>query len=443
MLEINIPYQNHINKQFFDYLSSCCNQLNNVNFADNISDLEAQEPNYVYFLITNNRLYFLTVFSKKDDIYNLYLPLMSTWIELKDINLDLNTSNLIFKFNIKKLFSTLSFSSDYKERNNIKLYIYDDFSKIVYKISEEIEVVIATIIEKNTLKDKILALYDNMKSIPAIKNKETIILTADNVDKNSFLLPYFNHKDCLNFTVSNCDNKTEIIYKKILDSYMIRNSLVKDNHLMYESFTLLRKDKFKIFNAIDNVIEVSSGFWQLLVLLQNNKKWKNLYLYSSFAVLDFDNNNKIYCIFDKNIQYKYNNSDFSYLLNYKKVGHLLSSEIFLFNKLFPNPKNSYFDFSLQSFIGDNYIFDDKEENKEKENKTIKLSNICNNDSLPLNLSLMELKHYIGGDLSQKDFIVLVYFDGINVLLEKWNSDNSLLENCVIFNHIMSKTYLGV
>ena len=118
---------------------------------------------------------------------------------------------------------------------------------------------------------------------------------------------------------------------------------------------------------------------------------------------------------------------------------------FLLNKLFPNSKGSYFDFSAQKFVGTSYIFSGDLSNiKEKDNnvKEVDLTEKIDSE-LPLNLSFTELKHYIGGDLSQKDFVLRVYTNGTEVMLEKWNNQETVMETCVVFNHNMSKQYLGL
>lgn len=444
MIVLNIPYQNHMNKKIFDYISTCCSQQNNVNYAESIEDIEAKEDNHIYFCILNKKsICLFTSMSKKHED-NTFTPLIDIWVEIQDTFFDSLSddcdNDLIFKFDIKKLFSTLSFSSNYKDRNIMQLCLSDDYSKIFYKISDTINVDL-TLPVNERLKTRILnsfSYYDlKVKTVP------TDVMDVTNVDKNSFLLPYFNHKDCLNFAVSSSENRTML--HSIDGNNYVTNILFNNDKVDYQSTTLLRKDKFKCFNINENVVAVSPGLWQLLVILQGSKVWNKLMVDARHADVYFGNY-KIYHFFDGDAVYNYNNNiNFDYLKGFMLVGKLHANEIFLLNKLFPNSKGSYFDFSAQKFVGTSYIFSGDLSNiKEKDNnvKEVDLTEKIDSE-LPLNLSFTELKHYIGGDLSQKDFVLRVYTNGTEVMLEKWNNQETVMETCVVFNHNMSKQYLGL
>lgn len=443
-MNIKIPYQNHVNKRIFDYILSCCNQQNNVNFAKNLTDLEAKENNYVYLCIFKTKIYFFLSISNKNNVDNTYNSLFDIIAELKDVNFFDTADNIkIYKFDIKKLYSTLSFSSDYKDRDNITLIFSDDLDMLCYKISETIFVDIAHIVTNSELNSRICNKF--LEDI-CTKKTDVCISKIGNVDKNSFLLPYFNHKDCLNFTVAFTDNLS-VIHKFQSNLYITNTYYDKeDNKLKYQSTTLLREDKFRdLYNVVkeNGCLKVSPGFWQLLVMLQNNKQWRTLDVFDDYIDLNFDDNKD--CVIKHFFSSSINNIDCfnSYSFNleeFKLVGKMCATEIFLLNKLFSNSKNSYFDFSLQKFIGDNYVFSDNSDNKSK--SIVDLNYNCDSE-LPLCISFTELKHYIGGDLSQKNFMLYVYTDGINVMLEKYNNEETLLENRIIFNHDMSKSYLNL
>lgn len=449
MQKIELLYQNHINKVIFDYYLTCCEQLNNVNFASSTFDKEANELNQIYILIKNNEIFLFTSFGLKDENFlnneeekeenkNFnFNSLLDIWVKLKDVKIysDKNINEKLFKFNIKKFYSTLSFTSNYQDRNTISLFI--DNNNLNYKVSNTIIVTLANSLSKdNKIYDKILNSFNNYRNC----NINSFVMSVNNVDKNSFLLPYFNHKDCLNFCVASRNN-ISYLHSFKGNNYII-NTLTENNKLYYQSMIKLRKDKFNCFNIEENVVEVTPGLWQILTILQNNKQWKTFNIYTTCAVLTYkikDKETQIYHMFNNKAKYLNQTLQLN-LNNYKLVGKVKSSEIFLLNKLFPNPKNSYFDFSLQQFLGCNYIF--KDEKDKEEYKAIDLEIKIDND-IPLIISLAELKHYIGGDLSQKDFLLYFYTDGINIMIERWNKKETDMEVQVIFNHQVSKQVLGL
>ena len=451
MQEIKLPYQNHVNKIVCDYMLSCCEQLNNVNFASTTEDKEANELNYIYLLLQNSSIYLFTAFSlregniiekdKETQTFN-YNSLLDIWVKLKDINIFCDNENIknsedtrIYKFNIKKFYSTLSFKSSYQDRQIISLLVKEN--TLDYVVSKSIVVTLANEINsKSKLYEKIINSFTNNYTI----DKNTFVMSVDSVDKNSFLLPYFNHKDCLNFSVSSDSNVSYLC--NVNNCNYIINTLIECNKLYYQSLVKLRKDKFNCFNTEDNIVNISPGLWQILVMLQNNKQWKELQVYTTCATLIFkikDVEIQVHHVFNKKAIYL--NQTLQLDLNkYKFIGKVKASEVFLFNKLFTDPKNSYFDFSLQQFLGSNYVFKDEKDTEEYKATDFETQYPC---EIPLTISLAELKHYIGGDLSQKDFILCFYTDGINVMIERWNSKETEIEVQIIFNHQVSKQYLGL
>ena len=121
---------------------------------------------------------------------------------------------------------------------------------------------------------------------------------------------------------------------------------------------------------------------------------------------------------------------------------LEEEEIFLLNKLFPNSKCCYFDFSEQQFVGDTNIF----QNKINKNNVIDFRTKLDDITIPLQITLTELKHYVGNDLSQKRFKLNIYTDGLNVRIVKIDDKNTV-NNAptveVVFNHYLSRKFLHV
>lgn len=488
-LKLILPYQDTLNKTKLDLVLSYCNQLNNVNLAKNNEQQEAKEKNQVYLIIDNNELYFLVGLSFFNYYMNNYNCLSTLLVKMDDVVFDTNSDNndnndnfsfksdspIIFKFDLKKFFSVLSFSSNYKNRRMLDLYINSKDNTIIYKVSDTIHVVLATNISGDMKKDTYLK-YNKIKDYFIINKKSSVISTNDNtdnlllhienVDKNSFLLPYANYKDCLNFAVSSVYNES-YIYVNDDDNYELA-VLLKDeyNKLQYETRVVLRQDKFHFSDKFNtdiknSVYKISPAFWQLLVILQNDKQWKTLDLYKDVVIINYISQNsdkvvspisiKLYnpdrIDLQSNVYWKsflaenyYDYSEHSL----EHVGDLTSEEIFLLNKLFSKVKDCYFDFSSQTFIGSGYIFkDDSDESIKQDYETIKLTNPNNVKSeLPLKLVFSELKHYVGSDLSQKIFTISIYTDGTYVCLKKINKDNEC-EYTIIFDHLMSKKYLDL
>ena len=442
MTELIIPYQNHNNKAVFDYMLNCSNQLNNVNGATSLESEEAKSDNHAYLVFINGSVYLLVMLSSKNNDSNSYKHQTDIWAKLYDVDTGVSDYAIAYSFNIKKFYSVLSFSSDYKNRSEITFYATESFDKIFYLISDTIAVDLAVKTQDSAIVDHIKESYLRFATVREYKfttDSQDATLLVEPVDKNSFLLPYANHKDCLDFAIA---DKNIISELSIVDDqlYFDCKKLSKNNEVMFHSHVLLRKDKFNYFGEFFiNTLPISTGVWQLLVMLQSIKAWQKLQISikHNFAILNLRSDVEIYSLFSSPNTNNYNNIINTNSKTYL-AGELYASEIFLLNKLFSNPKTSYFDFSNQTFTGNSYIFNDSKDTFKSVDFTVKHEN-----ELPLKISFTELKHYIGGDLSQKNFILRVYFDGINVILERWNSEDTLLEYRILFNHTMSKKHLNI
>lgn len=480
---LNIPYQNTTNKFILDYFNSCCQQLSNVNFAVDLDSDEAKDTNKIYLFITkNNHVYLFCALSCKNTDTNKYEAIETIWVELDNVEIldrHKNTES-VYLFDLKKFFSTMSFATNYKDRDLI--HLYESGENLAYKISETINVDIATNV-KGVLYDRIIKQffidmldklrYDySLGDLPLSSSSSSSgiypfghkVMSVRNVDKNSFLLPYFNHKECLNFAVALSDCKA-YIFNDGTYNYIITMNNSKTS--LYIAYNILRNDKFDVYNKDNNIISLSTGMWLMFVTLQNNKIWSNANVYTNHTDVIFKDKT-VYHFFNSyiddnlsteeklaaNVEFIRINENkdttdcewlkgFSWLQNYAYVGKLKAEEIFTLNKLFTNAKNSYFDFSRQKFVGYGYVFDDKK-NEDNGSKRTEIDFTYKYDSdLPLKISFTELKHYIGTDLSQKTFILRFYTNGTDVVIEKLDKDESILDSLIVFNHTMSKTYLGL
>lgn len=439
---VKIPYQNTTNKLIFDYVNSCSQQLSNVNFATDLNSKEAKDTNKIYIVITEeNKVYLFCALSCKNADTNKYEAIDTIWVELADVEIEDRNRHAksIYLFDLKKFFSTMSFATNYRDRDIISLYESDN-NNLTYKISETINVDIAICVDDETC-IKVINQF-NTDIVNKLNSDKVDVMSVTNVDKNSFLLPYFNHKECLNFAVALASCKAYICKNgnNGFNYFIVENK--DNNNLQYMSCNVLRNDKFNLFNVDENVIDVSTGLWLMFVVLQNSKVWSKADVYINRAEVTFKDMT-VYHFFDRDAKYKPNELDYSWLKDYKYVGKLRAEEIFTLNKLFTNAKNSYFDFSRQKFIGCNYVFDDNARNEDGELKKTEIDFTHKCDSgLPLKMSFAELKHYIGTDLSQKTFVLRFYTNGTEIIIEKWDKDESKNESMIVFNHTMSKTYLG-
>ena len=51
MIKVSVPYKSHNNKYMWDYMTTICAQLNNINLAKNFSAIEASVDNVIYVII--------------------------------------------------------------------------------------------------------------------------------------------------------------------------------------------------------------------------------------------------------------------------------------------------------------------------------------------------------------------------------------------------------
>lgn len=433
----NIPYKSHNNKIIFDFFTLVNKQLNNVNLAYDTDDYKFKLKNCIYIYVIENDIYFYLGLSQKLK-NNKYFPSTTFSCKLQGIEfLDKDIDNNLYIFDIEKFNFTLSSSLNYKDRDKISLYFNDN--KISYKVSNIISVELGSVITDQCLKTEVMLNLTSSHSDSSNK-----ILTVENVDKNSPLLPFFNYKDCLDFTVSSDENFADISYDDENNCY-INNYCVIDNKVKYFSSSLLRKDKF-IFKEVENGTRISPSFWQILITIYGNRLWKFLHVYNSYAYIEYSDSLYIYVKFNfitQNMDYLSIRQD---LIdnngNFELVGKLSSDELFMINKFYTNVNRTccYFDFSKQEFIGNGYIYSDNKE----EYVNIKLENPNNlSPTLPLKLTFVEIKHYIGSDLSQKNFMLYIYTDGVNVKFMKYNINTDLLENITMFNCLMSKENLNI
>lgn len=456
MSSVIIPYQNSKNKQVFDYMLATCNQLNNTNLSEDVASEGYHEDNHTFLIIYDKyiSLYANLSVLKEDGTFD---TLTDIWTSLEDVEFfddyrySLDTK--IYSFDIKKFFSTLSFSSNYKDRNKIKLYFEDD--NIVYILQDsKIKISLAREILKTSslyqeIKNK-FSQYEYYLYKKDISKNNIPFLTVDPVDKNSFLLPYANHKDCLNFSVCSTNCFSKIFKDELQQSFIYATSYLVDYNT-YLFYTKLREDKFNFTEDFSSKT-VNLGLWQTLVILQGIKFWNKFSYFTldeedkEVAILylsESERKHQIFHIYQKNKDCK-ESSDFisknyfNYAENFVFVGKVYANEIFLLNKLFSNPKTSFLDFSNQCFTGnsENSLLEDR-------NTVSFIYQTESKEILPLKVSFAELKHYIGSDLSQKDFILHFYTNGTQVLIQKWNKNETVMENMIIFDHNGSKAYLGV
>ena len=443
MVKITIPYKAHNNKVVWDYLTQICAQINNINLAKNLDAVEASVDNVVYLLFTKKHIYVFVALSQQtdEDTYDSYCDV---WARLNDVSFDsLNIGEnecKIYSFDIKKYNSVVSFTEDYSARDKISFLIDEQTDKLIYSVINTDYVDLSPIIITPEIRESVLESFD--KYIATKKLKKDIsnyqylnALTVSSVDKNSFLMPFMAYRDFLNFATYSCHNKSFIIANKETNTINFVNYLVTDNDLKFYLSTVLRQDKF---NCERVNIAVPSGLWQILVILQHYKTWQTLkYYVDNTADLIFNVNEPETSTVTHVMKYNSQDDCSAFYLNlsdFKLVGRIHSNELFKINKLYSNANRTcYFDFSTQTFTGNNYVFSDQK----LDIKTVELSTKVEAE-LPLKITFTEIKHYIGSDLSQKNFVLKVYTDGIRVMLERWVNDETLMECRVIFNHAMSK-----
>lgn len=438
MIKIQIPYKSHSNKLMWDYNTQFCGQLNNINFANKLTDPEAEFDNVIFVVVDchDSTLHTAIGLSQQNDEGNFEVC-CSAWATMAGVffsGIESESGVHVFSFDIKKYNSVLSFAEEYQSRDTIKLFMDTENNKLFYKVSDNNFVDVSPIYVGKELKNKIINQYDKYKRLN-IQNMNHR-LRVDSVDKNSFLLPFMSYRDFVNF--SSYSTRSEAYLLSSEDRNWFVNKLVdKNGRLNFYMETALRDDKFFIDASEDT--KVPSSLWQILVLLQHFKAWKQLHLYEQdgdFVVcIDFDlTTDQAIVTHLVDIRTHVDKLEKPCLDKFELVGRQHSNDLFRINKLYSNANRTcYFDFSTQTFTGNNYVFNDNK----LEPKTIELSTPVD-AKLPLKITYTEIKHYIGSDLSQKNFVLHIYTDGINVILERWNNEDTVMDCRILFNHEMSK-----
>lgn len=439
MIKISVPYKSHNNKYIWDYMTTICAQLNNINLAENFSAIEASVDNIIYVIINSKKksINMLVSLSRiLNDVEN-YEPYIDVWSEFSEpvFESEFPDENKLYilSFDIKKYNSVLSFAEDYKDRNKINVYLDTNKEKLYYGVSVNNYVDLSPIAVSQQTRMYIENSYKKYQNELENKQNTKQLLAVESVDKNSFLMPFMAYKDFLNFATYHKNNKSAVVSEDL--NYFVNELVDGNNELVFYSKNILRKDKFFLSDITD--FAVSPGLWQLLAILQHFKFWNHLYYNdNSVAYLVFNDNapevSTVVHLFQP-VKLENNIWDPQYE-NYQLVGRIHSNELFRLNKLYSNANRTcYFDFSTQTFTGNNYVFNDDK----LDVKTVELSDKID-AKLPLKMTFTEIKHYVGSDLSQKNFMLHVYTDGIRVMLERWSGDDTQMECRVIFNHAMSK-----
>ena len=439
MIKVSIPYKSHNNKYMWDYMTTICAQLNNINLAKDFSAIEASVDNVIYVIIDSrfSSVSMLVSLSRMLSGEEKYEPYVDTWASFSEpvFSSDFPNSNSIYilSFDIKKYNSVLSFAEDYKDRDKINVYLDTEKEKLYYGVSTNNYVDLSPIPISNDIRNYILKSYEQYLTQKDKQEQTQKLLSVESVDKNSFLMPFMAYKDFLNFATYHKNNKSAIITEDL--NYFVNELIDDEGNLVFYCKNILRKDKFFLGNRTN--FGVSVGLWQLLAILQHFKFWNHLY---------YNDNNVAYLVFNDNAPevstavHLFQNVSFENEVlepdysNYHLVGHMHSNEMFRLNKLYSNANRTcFFDFSTQTFTGNNYVFNDDK----LDVKTVDLSDKID-AQLPLKMTFTEIKHYVGSDLSQKNFMLHVYTDGIRVMLERFSGDDTQMECRVIFNHAMSK-----
>lgn len=473
LIKLSIPYKNHVNKLAWDYIVQLNAQSNNINLAENLDSPEANVDGVIFVLVDFTN-YFLG--SGKDEIFvnflvtlsnkvteDSYAPFCDAWITLQDSCVNLSddlcdylkehdTRFIVCSLDFKKYNSVISFSREYQSRDMVDFYVDTKTSKSSYEVSPRNFIELSPVVITRTIKDYMICSYQDYQKCVVVPNgSEQLVI--EGVDKNSFLMPYMAYRDFVNFAVHSVYNQSAVS-KEDDSNYFLNLLTAKEDkkEIVFFSKNSLRKDRF-LTNFDGDTLSIPSAFWQTLTVLQHYKFWNYYMLYSCdrslpedsklndyqnvmFARLVFEKESKsalVLHLLKKGVRYedKVRNPDLSV---FKKVGMIHSNELFRLNKLYSNANRTcYFDFSNQTITGNNYVFNDDR----LENKTLELSEPFQAE-LPLKITFTELKHFIGSDLSQKNFMLHIYTDGIRVMLERWSGDNSCMECRVIFNHDMSR-----
>lgn len=446
-IKVSFRYKNCFNKLIWDYISQLSAQLNNINLAKSLDAPEADVDNVMFIVLDSKDASVNTLVSLAhlvgEDAYEPYCDAWSTMSEsTMSEALPSSAKPYVFSFDIKKYNSVMSFSAEYQSRDTISFFVDVNAGKLYYEVSVNNYVDLSPIAVSRETRDYIMESYEKYRlwretprEIPeGSSGPLDKLVTVESVDKNSFLMPFMAYKDFMNFATYSKFNRSAIVTEEDGVTYFY-NSLIKGDEVRYFSKNILRKDKF--FVTRTNV-GVPPALWQVLVILQHFKTWDNLHLYNNcVADLVFSREKPIASA----VAHLFSHAPLHDVVKepdlsgYAFVGHIHSNELFRLNKLYSNANRTcFFDFSTQTITGNNYVFNDEK----LENKTIELSEPID-AALPLRITFTELKHYLGSDLSQKNFYAHLFTDGVHVMLERWSGDDSRMECRVIFNHDMSRS----
>lgn len=436
MIKVTIPYKSHNNKLIWDYMTQVCTQVNNINLASTLDSPESNIDNVVYLLFDTEDIYVFTALSQQTSEGDKYTSYCDIWAKLTDTEFSFNEYK-IYSFDIKKYNSVISYTEDYSTRDKISFLIDEQTNKLYYNVLDTDFVDLSPIVISYDLQNKILESFTKYKKNEKERQSNHYqyykALTVSSVDKNSFLLPSMAYRDFLNFATYSCDSQSYVL-KDENNTISFINILNKEDELKFYLKVVLRQDKF---NFDRTNITVPSSLWQLFVVLQHYKQWQQLNYHVDHTADIIFNINEPEKSTVVHLLRSNKESAFDYepdLSDFKLVGVLHSTELFKLNKLYSNANRTcYFDFSTQTFTGNNYVFSDQK----LDIKTVDLSTKVNAE-LPLKITFTEIKHYIGSDLSQKAFTLKIYTDGVRVMFERWTNDESYIECRVIFNHAMSK-----
>lgn len=293
----------------------------------------------------------------KEDMIN-YENMCDVWISFSDVKFEVQSdyTKTYFSFDIKKYNSMLSFTEDYQSRDYIRFYT-ENSNKAYYKVSNNNFIDISPIVINSDLKEKIDTSYIKYLESFNSNNAKEELLTVESVDKNSFLLPFMSYRDFVNFATYSENNASGLLdYEG--KTYFV-DSLYKDNKCLFYMMSQLRMDKFTVSKS--DVI-LPPGLWQVLTIIQHYKSWQDLRVFYNnelYVLLTFTAQNSItYAVHTFNSYIKNEKRLFiPDLSKFELVGQLHSNELFRLNKLYSNANRTcYFDFSTQTFTGNNYVF---------------------------------------------------------------------------------------
>ena len=277
MIKVSVPYKSHNNKYMWDYMTTICAQLNNINLAKNFSAIEASVDNVIYVIIDskNNSVNMLVSLSRMLSVDEDYEPYIDVWANFSEpvfsSEFPDKDSIYVLSFDIKKYNSVLSFAEDYKDRDKINVYLDTVKEKLYYGVSTNNYVDLSPIPISIETRKYIINSYKNYLLQKDKQEQSNNLISVESVDKNSFLMPFMAYKDFLNFATYHKNNKSAIITDDL--NYFVNELVDEEGNLVFYSKNILRKDKFFLNNKTN--FGVSVGLWQLLAIHQHFKFWNH------------------------------------------------------------------------------------------------------------------------------------------------------------------------